>query len=66
MNSIINLIRREPVAVAGFVSALISLAAAFGLQLSAEQTGAVMAIVPALSALVVRGQVTPTNVVPHG
>ena len=52
-------IRREPALVSGAVAALIALLTAFGLDLTAEQVGAVLAVVSALLAFVVRSQVTP-------
>lgn len=59
MKAVIEKIRREPALLVGFVSAAISLAAAFGFDLTAEQTGAIMAAVTAGLAFVVRAQVTP-------
>lgn len=59
MNSIITAIRKEPALVSGFVSAVIALAIAFGLNLSTEQVGAIMALVAAGLAIITRSQVTP-------
>lgn len=56
----LNRIRNEPALVSGAVAAVIALLAAFGLDLSAEQVGAVLAVVAAVLAFVVRAQVTPT------
>lgn len=61
MTAIFDRIRNEPALVTGVVSALIALGVSFGLDLSGEQTGAIMAAVAAVMALVVRQQVTPVN-----
>ena len=53
-------IRQEPALVTGVVSALIALGISFGLDLSTDQVGTIMAVVGALLAFVVRSQVTPT------
>lgn len=58
--SILDRIRREPALVTGLVSAGIALLVAFGLELTGEQTGAIMAVVVAVLAVVTRSQVTPT------
>lgn len=51
--------KREPALVVGLVEALLLLAVAFGLDLTAEQVGAVVAVATILGALVIRSQVTP-------
>lgn len=61
MTRILDLLRREPAALSGIVTALITLGAAFGLQLSGEQTSAITAFVALLSSLIVRLLVTPTS-----
>ena len=61
MQSIIDRVRREPALVSGLVTAVIALAVAFGLDLSEEQVGSILAVVAAVMALVVRQQVTPTS-----
>lgn len=53
-------IRTEPALVLGLVQAALGLFLAFGLNLSNEQVGAIMAVTAAVLALVVRSQVTPT------
>lgn len=58
----LNRIRTEPALVAGLVQALLGLAVVFGVPLSPEQTGAVMAVTAAVLALVVRAKVTPVAV----
>ena len=55
----IDRIRREPALVTGLVAATIALGISFGLELSKEQVGAIMAFVAAILAFVVRQQVTP-------
>lgn len=59
MHGILDRIRREPALVTGLLSALIALATAFGLHLSAEQVGAITALAVAVLAFVTRSQVTP-------
>lgn len=54
-------LQKEPALVAGAVQALLGLLLAFGVKLSQEQVGAIMACTAALLALLVRGKVTPTN-----
>lgn len=56
----IDRIKREPALVSGLVAAALALAIAFGLDLTEKQVGAIMAVVAAVLALVVRSQVTPT------
>ncbi len=52
---------REPAVISGAVNALIALAVGFGLELSTEQVGLIMAAVAALLSLVVRSKVTPLD-----
>jgi hypothetical protein len=52
-------IKSEPAAIAGAVQAALGLLLAFGVRLSTEQVGAVMAVVAAVLALAVRQSVTP-------
>jgi hypothetical protein len=52
-------IKREPALVAGLVAATIALLAAFGLPLTSEQVGAILALTNAVLALLVRKVVTP-------
>lgn len=54
-------IKTEPALVAGLVQAALALALAFGVPLTDEQLGAIMAITAALLALVVRAKVTPAR-----
>jgi hypothetical protein len=50
---------REPAAVVAFVQAVIALAVAFGLELTPEQVGAVVATTALALGLVTRSRVTP-------
>lgn len=50
---------REPALVLGAVQAVLALLIAFGLKLSVEQTGAILAATAAILAVVTRSQVTP-------
>lgn len=52
-------IRREPAIVAGVVQAVLGLLLAFGVDMTTEQTGAILAVTAAVLALFVRSQVTP-------
>lgn len=54
-------IRQEPALVIGIVGALIALGVSFGLELSPEQIGSVMAVVSAGLAFVTRSQVSPVS-----
>jgi hypothetical protein len=53
-------IRNEPALVAGAVQAVLGLALAFGVDLSNEQVGAILAGTAAALAFIVRAKVTPT------
>jgi hypothetical protein len=57
---ILNKLRSEPVLVGGAVQAALTLAAAFGFHLSAEQVAAVTGFSAAVLAVAARSQVTPT------
>ena len=59
MSAIVRRIAGEPVLVSALVAALIALGVAFGLNLTPEQVGSIMAVVTAVLALVVRAKVTP-------
>lgn len=54
-------IRNEPALVSGFVQTILALVVAFGLNLSTEQTAAILAVTAAGLALFVRSKVTPVN-----
>ena len=57
-------IQTEPALVSGFIAAALALAAAFGLKLTGDQIGTILAIVSAGLAFLVRSQVTPTTNLP--
>lgn len=61
MATIQQRIRKEPAIITGLATALISLGVAFGLDLTEEQIGAIMAVVVIVAALVTRTQVTPVD-----
>lgn len=52
---------REPAMYVAAVQAVIALVIAFGLDLSPEQVGAIVAVTAAVLGLVTRSQVTPTS-----
>jgi len=52
---------REPALVMGALNAIIALAVGFGLELSPDQIGAIMAAVAAVIAVIVRSRVTPVE-----
>ena len=64
MKSLWTRIQTEPALVSGFIAAALALAAAFGLRLTGDQIGTILAIVSAGLALLVRSQVTPTAHLP--
>jgi hypothetical protein len=65
MNKIIELIRREPVAVQAFIQATLALLVGFGIvKLTNEQTGLILGALAAFLALVTRMQVTPKSTQP--
>lgn len=51
---------RDPALIAGAIAIAINLALSFGLRLTAEQVSLINALVIAVLAIIVRGQVTPT------
>ena len=59
MSRIASLWGREPAMILAAVQALLALVAAFGLGLSPEQIGAVMALTAAVLGILTRSQVTP-------
>lgn len=54
-----SVIRSEPALVVGLVEAVLVLVVAFGLDLTVEQTGAILAVVVAIGAVATRAQVSP-------
>jgi uncharacterized protein (DUF697 family) len=61
MDQIQNLWGREPAMVVAVVQAVLVLAISFGLQLTPEQTGGILAVSAALLGLLTRSQVIPTK-----
>lgn len=57
----LNVIKNEPVLISGLVVAALSLLLAFGVHLSDEQVGAIVAFLAAGMAFVTRAFVTPVN-----
>ena len=60
----LEFIRGEPAIITGAAAALIALAVAFGLELTADQVGALMAVVSIVASVVTRQLVTPTSKLP--
>ena len=54
-----NLWGREPAMVLAFIGAVIAVAVAFGLPVTKEQVGAILAATALLLGLITRSQVTP-------
>lgn len=61
MQKLLERVRREPVLVATLVGSVLALLVAFGVQLSDLQIAAVLAVVNALLAFVVRRRVSPVQ-----
>lgn len=61
MNRLITIVKDEPVLISGLATAALSLAASFGLELTKEQTAAIMAFLAAGMALAARFAVTPNS-----
>ena len=59
MSNVTNLFGREPALIIGAVGAIIALAIGFGVNVSTDQFGLIMAAVAAVLAVVTRTQVTP-------
>lgn len=57
---LLTTVRREPAVVAGLVQAVLALLLSFGVDLTTEQTAAIMGLSAAVLAFVVRRRVTPT------
>jgi uncharacterized membrane protein len=57
----VTTLRNEPAVVAAVIGAVIAVAISFGLDLTKEQVGSIMALVTLLLGLGVRHQVTPTK-----
>jgi hypothetical protein len=59
-----NVIKNEPALIVGLVQAVIALVLAFGVSLSEEQVGSILAITSVILAIVTRMLVTPNDKVP--
>ena len=57
----IDRIRQEPALIAALVHAVLGLVVAFGVDLTGEQTAAILAVTGAVLAVVVRRNVTPVG-----
>lgn len=56
-------LKNEPALVVGVLQAVLALAVSFGLDLSADQVGGIMAVSAAVLAVLVRSRVTPTRTI---
>lgn len=65
MKTVMDRIKAEPVMFQALVQAAIAMLVAFGLHLTVEQTGTIMAFTAAVLAFITRSQVTPNHVVAH-
>lgn len=61
MNAIVERVKNNPAVVLTLLAALFGVAAAFGLELTKEQTASITALVTVLVGFLVRAQVTPTR-----
>lgn len=59
MSSVVRM-DREPALILAAVQSIIALIVAFGLDLSAEQVGAIVAVTAAVLGVITRSKVTPT------
>ena len=59
MNAVQSLWGREPAMVLALVQCVLVLAVSFGLRLTPEQTGAILALTAVVLGLITRTQVTP-------
>ncbi len=57
----VSIFGREPVMYLGLIQAAIALAVAFGLNLTGEQTGVIMAFSAAVLSFIARSQVSPVD-----
>ncbi len=53
--------KKEPALIIGLVQAVLALVVSFGLALSPEQIGSILAVTSAACALLLRSRVTPTT-----
>jgi len=54
--------KTEPALIMGLLTAGIALAVSFGLDLSVEQSGTIVAVAAALLSVITRSRVTPTTI----
>jgi hypothetical protein len=59
-----NVVRHEPALILGLVQAVIALVLAFGVDLSEEQIGSILALTAVVLAIVTRMLVTPSGTSP--
>jgi nitrate/nitrite transporter NarK len=59
-----NVLRNEPALIVGLVQAVLALVLAFGVDLSEEQIGSILAITSVILAIITRMLVTPTTSTP--
>jgi len=59
-----NVIKNEPALIVGLVQAILALVLAFGVDLSEEQIGSILAITSVILAIVTRMLVTPATATP--
>ena len=57
-------LKNEPALIVGFVQAMLAVAVSFGLDLSVEQVGAIVAASAAVTSILLRQQVSPTSALP--
>jgi hypothetical protein len=57
-------LKNEPALIVGFVQAMLALAVSFGLDLSVEQVGAIVALAATATSVLLRQQVSPASSTP--
>jgi len=57
-------LKNEPALIVGFVQAILALAVSFGLDMSVEQVGAIVAVAAAATSVLLRQQVSPVSSTP--
>jgi hypothetical protein len=57
-------LKNEPALIVGFVQATLAVAVSFGLDLSVEQVGAIVAASAAVTSILLRQQVSPASALP--
>lgn len=61
MSAIVERVKNEPALLSGAIQAVLGLLLAFGVDLSNEQTGAIMVVTAAILAFITRAAVVPVN-----